>query len=134
MDQKNKTYTDKATTLQELKDFMGKFVEERDWTRFHAPKNLSMSIAIEAAELMEKFQFLTNEESIKIAQTHKEEVAHELVDVLAYMLSFANMCDIDLTATYMEKMKLNAKKYTVELAKGDFGKYTKLEKPVKEKS
>ena len=126
----DKKYTDNVTTLQELKEYMGKFVDERDWTRFHSPKNLSASIAIEAAELMEKFQFLSEEESYKIAQSHKQEVAYELVDVLAYMLSFANQCDIDLSATYMEKMKLNAKKYTVERAKGDFGKYTKLEKPV----
>jgi len=127
-----KKYADHITTLQELKEYMGNFVDERDWNRFHSPKNLSASIAIEAAELMEKFQFLSEEESYKIAQSHKQEVAYELVDVLAYILSFANRCDIDLSATYMEKMKLNAKKYTVERAKGDFGKYTKLEKPVQE--
>ncbi len=132
MNKEEKKYTDTLTTLQELKDFMGSFVKARDWTQFHTPKSLSMSIAIEAAELMEKFQFLTNEESITIAQSHKEEVAHELVDVLAYVLSFANQCDIDLSATYIQKMKLNAQKYTVERAKGDFGKYTKLEKPVQE--
>lgn len=125
-----KKYTDTTTTLQELKEYMGTFVEERDWTRFHSPKNLSMSMAIEAAELMEKFQFLTNEESYAIAESHKEEVAHELVDVLAYMLSFANRCNIDISATYINKMKLNAQKYTVERSKGNFGKYTKLEKPV----
>lgn len=125
-----KKYADTITTLQELKEYMGNFVEERDWTRYHSPKNLSMSIAIEAAELMEKFQFISEEESYKIAQSHKEEVAYELVDVLAYVLSFANRCDIDLSATYIEKMKLNAKKYTVERARGEFGKYTKLEKPV----
>ncbi len=123
-------YTDTITTLQELKDFMRNFVNERNWSRFHTPKSLSMSIAIEAAELMEKFQFLTNEESIKIAKTHKEEVAYELVDVLTYILSFANQCDIDLSATYKQKMGLNAQKHTVERSGGDYGKYTKLEKPV----
>ena len=126
----DKKYADNITTLQELKEYMGNFVDEREWTRFHSPKNLSASIAIEAAELMEKFQFLSEEESYKIAASHKQEVAYELVDVLAYMLSFANRCDIDLSATYMEKMQLNAKKHSVEHAKGDSGKYTKLEKPV----
>ena len=124
-----KKYTDTITTLQELKEYMRNFVNERDWTRYHSPKNLSMSIAIEAAELMEKFQFLSEEESYKIAQSHKQEVAHELIDVLTYILSFANQCDIDLSATYLDKMKLNAQKYTVERAKGEFGKYTKLKKP-----
>ena len=75
-----KKYADTITTLQELKEYMGNFVDERDWTRYHSPKNLSMSIAIEAAELMEKFQFISQEESHKIAQSHKQEVAYELVD------------------------------------------------------
>lgn len=132
MNEKNKKYTDTVTTLQDLKDYMATFVRERNWERFHTPKSLSMSIAIEAAELMEKFQFLTDEESIRIAKTHKEEVSHELVDVLAYLLSFANRCDIDLSATYMLKMKLNAKKHTVEMAKTDYNKYAKLERPVQE--
>lgn len=117
---------DRKTTVQQLKDIMQQFVTERDWLQYHDPKNLSMSIAIEAAELMEKFQFLSNEESIKIAQSHKQEIAHELVDVLGYVLNFANACDIDLSSTFEEKMALNVKKYPVDIASGSYGKYTKL--------
>lgn len=122
----DKKFHDKSTTLQELKDINKKFVEEREWTEYHTPKNLSMSIAIEAAELMEKFQFVDNKESFEIAQKHKEEIAHELVDVLGYVVNFANACNIDLSSYFVEKVALNAKKYPVEVAKGSYGKYTKL--------
>ena len=120
---------DTETTIKELREIMNQFVSERDWLPYHSPKNLSMSMAIEAAELMEKFQFVSPEESIKLAQSHKQEIAHELCDVLAYVLSFANAADIDLTTHFIEKMALNRKKYPIEKAKGSFGKYTKLNKP-----
>ncbi len=122
---------DNATTVQELKDIIKRFVTERDWTQYHNPKNLSMSMAIEAAELMEKFQFVSNEESIEIAQSHKQEIAHELCDVLAYVLSFANAADIDLSSYFTEKIELNRQKYPIEKSKGSFGKYTKLNGPKK---
>ena len=119
---------DKIMTIAQLKEIIKKFADERDWSQFHDPKNLSMSIAIEAAELMEKFQFVSNQESIELAKTNKTEIAHELVDVLSYVLSFANRCDIDLSSTLEEKMVLNRKKYPVELAKGSHLKYSKLHK------
>lgn len=118
--------TDSNTTLQDLKMYKAQFVKERDWTPSHTPKNLSMSIAIEAAELMEKFQFLTNEESFEAVRTNKEEIADELADVLAYMLSFANVCAIDIVEAFMKKMEQNAQKYPSALAKGTHAKYTKL--------
>lgn len=123
-----KKFKDSQATVQELKDHILRFVREREWQKYHTPKNLSMSIAIEAAELMEKFQFLSIEESIEVAKSHKEEISHELVDVLAYVLSFANACDIDLSAVFQEKVMLNAQKYPVDLCKGSYGKYTKLKK------
>ncbi len=121
-----KNFNDKETTIQELKDIIKKFVVEREWTEYHTPKNLSMSIAIEAAELMEKFQFVTSEESFEIAQKHKQEVAHERFDVLGYVLNFANACNIDLSSYCVEKITLNEKKYPIEVAKGSYGKYTKI--------
>ena len=127
---KNKQLKDNQTTVQELKDIMKEFVAEREWTEYHNPKNISMSISIEAAELMEKFQFLTAEESIAIAQTHKQEVSYELADILSYVLSFANVTGIDLSAVFQEKLKLSAKKYPVEKAKGTYAKYTKLDQKV----
>ena len=128
----NKQLKDNQTTVQELKDSMKEFVTEREWTEYHNPKNISMSISIEAAELMEKFQFLTAEESIAIAQTHKQEVSHELADILSYVLSFANATGIDLSAVFQEKLKLSTRKYPVEKAKGTYVKYTKLDQKVSE--
>lgn len=129
----DKKFNDKDTTLQALKDIIKKFVVERDWTQYHTPKNLSMSIAIEAAELMEKFQFVESDESFEIVQKYKEEVAHELADVLSYVLNFANACDIDLSSYFVEKMALSAKKYPADIAKGSYGKYTKLGKNARKK-
>ena len=117
---------DESTTIQELKDRIKQFVDERDWSQFHNPKNLSMSIAIEAAELMEKFQFVSQRESAEIVQLHQQEIAHELVDILAYIMSFANVSGIDIASRYHEKMQRNAQKYPAERARGDYGKYTKL--------
>jgi dCTP diphosphatase len=124
----DKKFNDKDTTIQELKEVIKKFVADREWKEYHTPKNLSMSIAIEAAELMEKFQFVSNEESFEIARKYKEEVAHELVDVLGYLLNFANACDIDVSSYFVEKVALNEKKYPIDIAKGSYGKYTKLNK------
>ena len=125
----NKKMHDSHVTIQELRDIIKQFVTERDWMQYHNPKNLSMSIAIEAAELMEKFQFVSNEESMELSQSHKQEIAHELCDVLGYVLNFANAADIDLSSYFVEKMALNRKKYPVAVAKGAYGKYTKLDSP-----
>ncbi len=127
----NKKLNDSEVTVKELRDIIKQFVMERDWMQYHNPKNLSMSLAIESAELMEKFQFVSNEESIEIAQSHKQEIAHELCDVLGYLLNFANATDIDLSTYFVEKMELNRQKYPIEKAKGSFGKYTKLNGPAK---
>lgn len=123
---KTKKQHDTKTTVQELKDRMNQFVTERDWKIYHNPKTISMSIAIEAAELMEKFQYFTNEESVSIAQEYKKEVADELADVLANIFNFANITDIDLSTAFIEKMKLNIEKYPVGTASGNYGRYTKL--------
>jgi len=121
-----KNFSDTKTTIHDLKAKILEFTQERDWAQFHTPKNLSMSIAIEAAELMEKFQFLTSEESKEIVKTNREEIQEELADVLTYVVSFANACNIDLAAAFEDKMHKNSKKYPAELCKGSYGKYTKL--------
>lgn len=117
---------DNKATIQDLKQILKAFVDERDWNQFHTPKNISMSIAIEAAELMEKFQFVTQEESKKLVETNRQEIQEEVADVLAYLLSFANACNIDLASAFEDKMKKNAVKYPIELSKGNHSKYTKL--------
>jgi len=104
---------DATTPIASLKQWMAQFVAERNWQVFHTPKNLSMSLAIEAAELMEHFQWLTTDESLAVrGQSEKRsEVADELADVLCYAVSLANALDIDIATAVYEKMKKNAVKY-----------------------
>lgn len=123
-----KTYSDTTTTVAQLREHMAAFVAERDWQQYHNPKNLSMSIAIEAAELMEKFQFLSPEQAHEAIKVNKEEIAQELADVMAYVFSFANQCDIDIAKEFGNKMILNAKKYPIEQTKGNAKKYTHLKR------
>jgi len=114
---------DNNVTLQQLKSRMAEFVHARDWEQFHSPKNISMALAVEASELMELFQWADTQESQEIVRIEREKVEQELADVLAYTLSFANACDIDLTGAFMRKLALNAAKYPVEKAKGKSDKY-----------
>ena len=115
---------DSQTTLQELKDRMARFVRERDWEQFHTPKNLAMSIAIEAAELMEHFQWLTVEESKKLNADHLNDIGEELADIILYSLSLANTLGLDLSQTVCAKMEKNIRKYPSDKVKGKSHKYT----------
>ncbi len=114
--------TDRETTLDELKNKVQHFVKERHWSSYHDPKNLSMSIAIEAAELMEHFQWLKNSEIEREVNDPKtrEAIEDELADVLAYILSFANTLNIDLSDALTKKMIKNEKKYPADMYKGKF--------------
>lgn len=106
--------SDKTTNIQQLKDLVASFTKERNWEEFHNPKNLSMSIAIEASELMEIFQWLSEEESWKVMEgseaTHLKE---ELADVIIYCLSLANQLDIDVSRAIEDKAEKNARKYPI---------------------
>jgi len=104
------------------------FVRERDWEKFHSPKNLAMALAGESGELIELFQWLTPEESAQIMQSEKsaEQVRDELADVLFYCLRLADVLSVDLEAAVLAKMRKNAAKYPVALAKGRAVKYTDL--------
>lgn len=101
--------TDATTTIQELKDLIVAFRDERGWQKHHTPKNLVMSIAIEAAELMEHFQW------DGLSDADKQEVADELADVLSYCLSFADALDIDIATAFRNKLEKTRKKFPVEL-------------------
>jgi len=105
---------DDVTTLTDLKRIMAKFVDERDWNRFHTPKNLAASICIEAAELLEHFQWREADqcERNKLPPEKLLEIGDECADVLAYLLSLANRLDLDLAEVFDRKMKQNAEKYT----------------------
>jgi NTP pyrophosphatase (non-canonical NTP hydrolase) len=116
--------SDQSTTIAELRQLVASFVAERDWNQFHSPKNLSMSLAIEAAELMEHFQWLTIEQSRSVANDANKlrEVSDELADVLCYALALANELQIDVAGAVRQKMVKNAKKYPAAEYRGRFGK------------
>jgi NTP pyrophosphatase (non-canonical NTP hydrolase) len=110
---------DATTNVDQLKRLVADFVAERDWERYHVPKHLVMSIMIEAAELMEHFQWVGVEsvEDVKADEERMQQVREELSDVLAYTLSLANALDIDVSSAYAEKMKKNAGKYPADEVK-----------------
>jgi len=120
--------TDSTTTIAEIKARVLAFARERDWEQFHAPKNLSMALAGEAAELMEHFLWATPEASRAVAAdaAKRQKIAEELADVVIYALEFANVTGLDVAAAVEAKMAANARKYPVEKARGRAEKYTEL--------
>ena len=103
-----------------------RFSSEREWQQFHSPKNLSMALMVETAELMEHFQWLTEEQSFNLGELKKEQVASEMADVLIYFLRLSELLSIDIEQAVKLKMKLNEEKYPVEKARGSSTKYTEL--------
>jgi NTP pyrophosphatase (non-canonical NTP hydrolase) len=114
---------DQNTTLHDLRQIIAEFVDQRDWEQFHAPKNISMAMAIEVAELMEHFQWLTVSASRKVVADAEKlnAVAEEMADVLCYLLALANELDVDMTAAMIAKMEKNRRKYPPEEYRGRFG-------------
>lgn len=112
--------------MEDLQKKLLEFAAERDWEKFHSPKNLSMALAIEAAELMEHFQWLSEDESRNLPEDTAKEVALELADVFMYCLLLAGRLNIDLKQVAQEKIRINTAHYPVEKAKGRATKYTKL--------
>ena len=107
-----------ADNLAALEAEIDAFVLERDWAQFHTPKNLAMSVAIEAAEIMEHFQWCSGEESRTLVREKRDEVASEIADVLIYLLRLARVLDIDPIAAATEKLAENRRKYPVDKSKG----------------
>jgi dCTP diphosphatase len=114
--------SDSTTTVAELRKLIADFVAERDWSQFHAPKNVSMALAIEAAELMEHFQWLTTEDSRSLANEPEKlaEVAEELADVIGYSFALANELGIDVSSAIRAKMVKNAEKYPADKYRGRY--------------
>lgn len=114
--------SDNKTTIQGLKSLVQAFVDARDWQQFHSPKNLSMSLSIEAAELMELFQWLDLDEARDAMKTGagRENAIDEIADVLIYALAFCNSNDIDVAEAVTRKMGKNNQKYPVDKFKGHF--------------
>ncbi len=114
---------DAATSVEELKQWVRQFVDERDWNRFHAPKNLAMALAVEAAELMEHFLWISPEQSRQVVQDRDKlaQVGEELADVLCFALALANQLELDLANTVKAKLAKNRQKYPVEEYRGRYG-------------
>jgi dCTP diphosphatase len=113
---------DLPSLTQSLRDF----AQARNWEQFHSPKNLASALSVEAAELLEHFQWLTEEQSCNLTAHKKEQVAAETADVLLYLLQITDKLGIDLLAAARAKMIVNAEKYPVDLALGSSRKYTEL--------
>jgi len=103
-----------------LRQRVAEFVAARDWEQFHVPRNLSIAIAVEAAELMEHFQWLTHEQAAAAMQdeARRAAVADELADVLIYGLSLANALDVDVSTVVLSKLERNERRFTIEAWRG----------------
>ena len=113
---------DNKTTLDNLKSYVEHFVEERDWSQFHSPKNISMALAIEASELMDLFKWDTEKDSNEkmSKSTPRQEASDELADIMIYAIAFANRNNIDISSAIEQKMQKNEQKYPVNQYKGRF--------------
>jgi NTP pyrophosphatase (non-canonical NTP hydrolase) len=116
--------------LGSIKKFQRKFAKARDWDQFHTPKNLSIALTVEAAELMEHFQWLTADEAKRIARNpaKAKAISEELADILYYLVRLSDVLGVDLEQAFWLKMRENEAKYPVKLARGNARKYTELRK------
>lgn len=115
-----------ADSLRELTAALEQFAIDRDWRPFHSPKNLASALIVEAAELLEHFQWLTEDQSRQLDAAKREAVGAEMADVLLYLLQLSTSLNIDLVAAAQEKIKANAAKYPVDLARGTSRKSDEL--------
>ena len=111
--------------MKELMKKINQFRDDRDWRKFHNEKDLAISISLEASELLELFQWKNSEE---VVESSLEKIKEELADVLIYSFMMADNLNLDVEEIIREKIEINAKKYPVELSKGNNKKYTDLEK------
>lgn len=107
-----------------LRDKLRKFAEARDWEQFHSPKNLSMALMVEVAELMEHFQWLTEEQSTNLDAEKQAVVAEELADILLYLVRLSDRLDVDLMDAALRKLDKNAVKYPADQVRGSAKKYS----------
>jgi len=113
-------------TIKGLVADLRRFAKERDWDQFHSPKNLAAALSVEAGEILEHFQWLTEQQSRELTLGKRKEIALELADVLLYLLRLSDQLDIDLLDAARRKIKINAKKYPPHRARGSAKKYTEL--------
>ena len=116
--------TNMKSDLLELRDLVRQFVNERDWNKFHTPKNLATALSVEASELLEPFQWLVSGEKSELDEAKLTAIRHEMADVLAYLIGLADKLDVDLYQAVLEKMALNRAKYPIHKVQGDARKYS----------
>ena len=113
-------------SLQNLAQQLDQFASERDWHQFHSPKNLASALVVEAGELLEHFQWLTEAQSRTLPPEKRDAVGTEVADVLLYLIQLASALGIDPIAAAQAKLQLNAQKYPADLARGSSKKYDEL--------
>jgi NTP pyrophosphatase (non-canonical NTP hydrolase) len=113
-----------AEPLGTLRLALRQFAAERDWDQFHSPKNLAMALTVEAAELLEHFQWLRDGSPAELTQEAKAQVREELADVFLYLVRLADKLGVDLMQAAKDKLEVNARKYPVEQVRGSSKKYT----------
>ena len=113
--------------LEELKSRIRAFAKARDWEKFHTPKNLAMALVVESAELLENFQWLTEDESQSLSVDKRQAISHEMADVMIYLARLADIMDIDLDESINEKLAINEAKYPADQVRGSAKKYTEYE-------
>jgi NTP pyrophosphatase (non-canonical NTP hydrolase) len=97
--------------IEDLKQHLREFAEARDWEKYHSPKNLVMAMSVEMAELMEHFEWMTEQQSLNLDANSREEVAMEMADVMIYLVRMADRCGVDLDNAVQRKLMINAQKY-----------------------
>ena len=110
--------------MEDLRETIRMFIEERDWEQFHSPKNLAMALSVEVAEIVEHFQWLTEEESRNLPPEKLAEVREELGDVMIYLTELAGKLGVDPVEAAKAKLGINERKYPADLVKGKAAKYT----------
>lgn len=117
----------KLNSIEALRDRLREFAKERDWDQFHTPKNLSMALIAEAAELVEHFQWVNGENSHLLEEKVRPSVEEEIADIFIYLVRIADKLDIDLYSAADRKIAINARKYPADKVKGSARKYTEYE-------
>ena len=112
--------------IEEIRDQLRRFAAERQWDQFHSPKNLATAVTVEAAELLELFQWLTDDESLRLDPEVRDKVVLEMADVFLYLVRLADKLDANLIEAARRKLAINAENYPVSLAKGNAKKYTEF--------
>lgn len=110
--------------LNNLKMRLREFSRARDWDRFHSPKNLSMALIVEAAELVEQFQWLTEAQSAELSVEKRRDVEQELADILIYLVRLADQLNVDLPQAVDDKIQLNERRYPADVVRGQAKKYS----------